>query len=130
MHGGAKGADNIAGFVAHDILGLRVRSYPVDEKIDGPWPAAGPNRNFRMLAAENPYELDGSYVDLGLAFKLTEKLTHATSPGTFHMATQMSLGGIDVVEIHYDRRVWSNTLKLLGEKIEVLCSRDLSPKSS
>lgn len=51
IHGAARGADTIAGAVAAE-LGFTVRVYAVDPTLDGQWPAAGPRRNARMLAAE------------------------------------------------------------------------------
>ena len=84
VHGGARGADIIAGFAA-EILGFEVRSYPVDHQLDGLWHAAGPRRNIRMLKAEHPCKRDGCFIDVGLAFKLEEPL----SKGTAHMASIM-----------------------------------------
>lgn len=53
-HGGCRtGADQIAGRIARS-LGIEVVEYPVDEEVDGPWPAAGPRRNARMLELEQP----------------------------------------------------------------------------
>ncbi len=40
--------DMLADFAARG-LGLNVEPYPVDHALDGPWPAAGPRRNARML---------------------------------------------------------------------------------
>jgi hypothetical protein len=88
VHGGARGVDNIAGYVAKELLGLKVRAYPVDHKLDGPWPGAGPRRNLRMLASENPYETEGTFVNLGLAFGVAEEL----SAGTGHMYKLLTLG--------------------------------------
>lgn len=51
VHGAARGADSIAGDVARE-LGLEAKAYPVDEALDGPWPAAGIRRNQRMLDSE------------------------------------------------------------------------------
>lgn len=51
VHGGARGADDIAGRVAH-AHGFIVVPYPVDHIIDGPWPGAGMARNRRMVSAE------------------------------------------------------------------------------
>ncbi len=34
--------------------GVPTERYPVDERIDGPWPAAGNRRNARMQAASRP----------------------------------------------------------------------------
>jgi hypothetical protein len=65
VHGAAAGADNIAGYVAKDILGFEVRAYPAD------WTkykrGAGPVRNRRMLREEHPDD-DGVCLDLVLAF--------------------------------------------------------------
>ncbi len=57
IHGGAKGADMLAGIVAHG-LGFAVEVYEADWKRDGK--AAGPMRNTRMLYAGQP--------ERGLAF--------------------------------------------------------------
>lgn len=43
--------DMIVDFVARG-LGHRVEKYPVNRHLDGPWPAAGPHRNARMMAAK------------------------------------------------------------------------------
>jgi hypothetical protein len=51
--------DMLADFVARN-LGHDVEKYPVDHATDGPWPAAGPRRNARMLRDGAP--------DSGLAF--------------------------------------------------------------
>ena len=97
VEGGARGADSIAGFVG-EILGFEVREYPVDPALDGPWPAAGVQRNLRMLKAEHPSS-DGSYVDVGIAFKLREQL----SAGTGHMVEFMreATPRIEVREVLY-----------------------------
>jgi len=84
VHGGARGVDSIAGYVAKR-LGLEVRAYPVDHALDGPWPAAGPRRNIRMLTSEHPCRQDGCFIDVGIAFKLQEEI----SKGTGHMARTM-----------------------------------------
>jgi len=116
IQGGASGVDNIAGYVARDILGMPMRAYPVNHSKDGPWPGAGIRRNLRMLATENPYETDGTYVDLGLAFKLTPEI----SRGTGHMADQMRAGEIPVAEILYTKGRWSKFLESLENKWEKL----------
>lgn len=51
VHGAARGADLIAGACALN-LGFEVKAYPVDEALDGLWPAAGIRRNQRMLDSE------------------------------------------------------------------------------
>lgn len=71
VHGGARGADSIAGYVA-ELLKFEVRAYPVDHELDGPWPAAGMIRNERMLLAE----LEG--LDLGIAFQKDPILSRGT----------------------------------------------------
>lgn len=108
IHGGAPGVDMIAGFVAKDILGLRVRSYPVDHALDGPWPGAGPRRNERMLNSEHPGP-DGHLVDLGLSFKRQEALT----AGTRSMSGLMRSRDVPVMEILWTKGSWAKTLELL-----------------
>lgn len=53
-------ADALAAGVAFRRGGIRLEPYPVRPSVDGPWPAAGPRRNERMLAEGEP--------DRGLAF--------------------------------------------------------------
>jgi hypothetical protein len=95
VHGAARGADAIAGFVG-ELLGFEVREYPVDHALDGPWPAAGVRRNLRMLKSEHPSK-DGTYVDVGVAFKLTEELSVGTGRMVEFMREAQPL--IDVREI-------------------------------
>lgn len=64
IHGAARGADNIAGYVGKR-LGFRVRPYPANWNRDGK--SAGPIRNGFMLEKEHP-DADGEYIELGLAF--------------------------------------------------------------
>jgi hypothetical protein len=45
--------DMLADFAARG-LGHHVDQYPVDERLDGPWPGAGPRRNERMLRTGKP----------------------------------------------------------------------------
>jgi hypothetical protein len=45
--------DMLADFAAHGC-GYSVEPYPVDHRLDGPWPAAGPRRNARMLLEGKP----------------------------------------------------------------------------
>lgn len=59
VHGKARGADMMAEAWAID-RNVPSRAYPVDNAIDGPWPAAGHRRNKRML--------DDSKPDLVVAF--------------------------------------------------------------
>lgn len=86
VHGDARGADKMAGAVARR-LGFEVRPYPVDNAVDGPWPAAGVRRNIRMLKSEHPCMRDGCFVDVGIAFKLGEAL----SKGTGHMVSVLRI---------------------------------------
>jgi hypothetical protein len=73
VHGGCRGADNIAGFVA-DLLGFEVRSYPVSQlEWDITGPSAGHARNQHMLDEEHPAP-DSTYIDLALCFHVREDL--------------------------------------------------------
>ncbi len=47
------GADLLAHNWAYE-RGITVQSFPVDHKLDGPWPAAGPRRNRRMILMSMP----------------------------------------------------------------------------
>jgi hypothetical protein len=47
------GADLLAHYWARE-RNVAVAAYPVDHRLDGPWPAAGPNRNRRMLTDARP----------------------------------------------------------------------------
>jgi len=85
VHGACRsGADRFAGEWAREV-GVEQRAYPVDHAIDGPWPAAGPRRNLRMLRAE----LDG----------LTRVLAFPGGRGTASMCTIARRNGVDVVEV-------------------------------
>src|SRR4051812_40652519 len=48
IHGAARGVDTDMGIKAK-IRGIKVVPVPVDQALDGPWPAAGHRRNWRML---------------------------------------------------------------------------------
>ena len=74
VHGAARGADNIAGYVGKR-LGFIVRAYPAD--WDQYPKAAGPIRNSRMLKEEHP-DPEGVYIDLVLAFYLDPNLGKGT----------------------------------------------------
>jgi hypothetical protein len=96
VHGGARGADTIAGDEAR-ALGFEVRAYPVDNAIDGPWPAAGVRRNARMLASEPD-------VDAVFAFSWVVAPADRTAPksitrGTSDMVTRALEAGIRVTII-------------------------------
>lgn len=73
------GADQIAGdWAIVNWTGLE--EYPVDHALDGPWPAAGPRRNQRMLERSRP--------TLGIAFP--------GGRGTADMVRRMRAAGIPV----------------------------------
>lgn len=78
IHGGCRGADNIAGRTAHS-LGFHVIEYPADWAEYGR--SAGIRRNIAMLA-QNP--------DLVLAFHLNG------STGTQHVIDEALKRGIDL----------------------------------
>lgn len=74
IHGAARGADNIAGYVAKR-LGFIVRPYPAD--WDQYPKAAGPIRNSQMLKEEHP-DSEGVYIDRVLAFHRDPNLSKGT----------------------------------------------------
>jgi hypothetical protein len=86
IHGGARGADRIAGEVAM-ALGFVIRVYPADWVIHGK--AAGPIRNSEMLRKEHYLE---EPIDLCLAF--TWDL--AISRGTHDMVQKARKAHIEV----------------------------------
>jgi hypothetical protein len=64
-HGNCRGTDKAVGrFFAN--LGYIVEPFPVDHSIDGPWPEAGPRRNYRMLTT--PDKVTGEMPSLVIAF--------------------------------------------------------------
>lgn len=65
------------------LRGVPENEYAVDHAIDGPWPAAGPRRNQRMLAQSRP--------TLGMAFP--------GGRGTADMVRRMKAAGIRVIEV-------------------------------
>lgn len=79
-HGGARGADTIAGEVAAK-LGIPCRVFPADWKNNGK--AAGPIRNIEMLEVFEP--------DMVLAFPIGE------SRGTYHMIDIAKKAGVKVI---------------------------------
>ena len=100
VHGGARGADVIAGFVG-ELFGFEVREYAVDHALDGPWPAAGVRRNSRMLRGEHPSS-DGTFVDVGIGFRLAPEF----SRGTGNMVRQLRAASpeIEVREAYHPAR--------------------------
>lgn len=74
VHGGAKGADNIAGYVAKK-LGFQVREYQANWFRYGK--GAGPVRNRGMLKMEHP-DFGGEFLSLTLAFHKDPKLGKGT----------------------------------------------------
>lgn len=83
VHGGARGADRLAGAWAHD-RGVTEEIHPADWAAHGR--AAGPIRNAEMLA---------SGVDLVLAFR-----SPGESRGTDHMVSIARKAGVGV-EVHH-----------------------------
>ena len=65
IEGAARGADNIAGFVAQR-LGFTVRPYPALAH-GRTWPSAGILRNQEMLDQEHPSK-DGTFIDKAFCF--------------------------------------------------------------
>lgn len=90
VHGGARGADKTAEAAAR-LLGIRVEGFPVDHKLDGPWPGAGPRRNARMLRAK---------ADLVVGFKdgLRKDLAKG---GTENMLRISKAAGVTTVHIDH-----------------------------
>jgi hypothetical protein len=85
VHGGAQGADNIAGYVA-ELLGFEVRVYPALAH-GRTWPSAGPLRNQEMLDVENS---PSEPIDKALAFHKDPGL----GKGTKDMADRLKKAGI------------------------------------
>src|SRR5688500_7399572 len=76
------GADKLAEDYAHEH-GWTVEAYPVDHRVDGLWPGAGPRRNGRMLRNGRP--------DLVVAFP--------GGRGTADMIRQAEAAGVPVREV-------------------------------
>lgn len=87
IHGGCKGADSIAGYIAAQ-LGFQVRVYKADWSKYGK--AAGPIRNQQMLDEGKP--------NLVVAFHNALE----DSKGTLDMVTRAKKIGIDVIIIKSD----------------------------
>lgn len=85
IDGGALGVDRFARRWAKE-RGVPVDPCPVDHTLDGPWPAAGPRRNGRMLREKQP--------DRCIAFIATPP-----TPGTANMVRQAKRAGVPVREI-------------------------------
>lgn len=85
IEGGAPGVDRFARRWAAD-RGVPNDPCPVDPALDGPWPAAGPRRNRRMLREKRP--------DRCLAF-----IANPPTSGTADMVRQARRAGIPVREI-------------------------------
>lgn len=77
------GADQLAQEWADD-RGIPAKGYPVSHAVDGPWPGAGPARNFRMLVEAQP--------TLGVAFP--------GDRGTRNMVRVLRTAGVPVWEFH------------------------------
>lgn len=82
IHGGARGADRMAGEIARR-LGMAVEEYPADWAKHGK--AAGPIRNAQMLKEGKP--------DMVLAFFLDNAMS---SRGTANMVEQALAAGVSV----------------------------------
>lgn len=82
IHGAARGADSLAGMWAKANQVSEWR-FPVDHRLDGPWPAAGHCRNERMWRESRP--------DLVLAFP--------GGRGTAHMVRTARLGKTPTYEV-------------------------------
>lgn len=68
--------------------GVPAERYPVDHTLDGPWPAAGPRRNRRMLETSKP--------DRGIAFMPP---VGTKKSGTLGMVDLMERAGLDVLKV-------------------------------
>lgn len=82
------GADKMADEEAR-AAGLRVEPYPVDHALDGPWPAAGPRRNSRMVRQSTP--------DFAFAFR-----SKGRSPGTEDCVRRCKGAGVNTYVIRED----------------------------
>jgi hypothetical protein len=82
IEGGALGADRFARQWAID-RSILTDQYPVISEVDGPWPAAGPRRNQRMLIISKP--------DLVVAFP--------GGTGTADMVRRAHKASVTVMEI-------------------------------
>lgn len=89
IHGGAKGADRIAGEEA-EAFGLEVRVYPANWTLHGD--GAGPKRNAQMLA-ENPD------IDRVLAFTWVVEGTQGVTRGSGDMVIKALAAGVRVTII-------------------------------
>lgn len=86
IQGMARGADRMAREWAVN-RGIPVEDYPVDVRIDGPWPAAGIKRNERMGRESKP---DGGVAFFGPDY---------TGTGTTHMVGFLKKMKVPVAEI-------------------------------
>lgn len=85
IEGGANGADRFSSAWA-ERRGVPHERCAVDHTLDGPWPGAGPRRNWRMLRTTAP--------DRVIAFIATPP-----TPGTSHMVKVAKRAGLPVMEI-------------------------------
>lgn len=85
IEGGALGVDRFSRRWA-EARGIENDPCPVDHTLDGPWPAAGPRRNRRMLREKRPERC--------VAFIATPP-----TRGTADMVRQARMAGIPVREI-------------------------------
>lgn len=85
IEGGANGGDRFARAWSQR-RGVANDPCPVDHSLDGPWPGAGPRRNWRMFKTKAP--------DRVIAFVATPP-----TPGTAHMIKVAKRAGLPVLEI-------------------------------
>lgn len=95
VHGGARGADSIAGIIAEELFGpSRVECYPAEWTKYGK--SAGPRRNQQMLTESiRKAEIDGHRLEHAVAFH--SDLEH--SKGTKDMVSRLDRAGIPVLKI-------------------------------
>lgn len=107
IEGGANGADMRAARWA-DTLCLTVATYAVDTLVDGPWPAAGPKRNSRMLVKSCP--------DIGVAFP--------GGRGTADMVRKLTAAKIGIVFVDAAGAVSLRGPAVRLHRVFVTCSAD------
>lgn len=105
---GEVSADMLAEAVAQ-IRGYRREPYPVDEKLDGAWPHAGPRRNRRMLQASRPHQ----GLALGEVWRQVQNTRREEwrTTGTGGMVSLMLAAGLPV---RWVRRLDGPALDLVG----------------
>lgn len=79
IHGDARGADKMCGYVAEKQLGLTVRKYPAEWEKHGK--AAGPIRNRHMFDTEQPELVLAFHNDLANSKGTKDMVSYARSKG-------------------------------------------------